>query len=80
MVLRGDERRGSLRKAWGSRQTGDEPEIPELACTEYIGALRPTQGTETSKYLVEKKEKSIPSVAASESGRAQTEEVSSSGL
>jgi len=31
-----------------------------------------TQGTETSKYLVEKKEKSIPSVAASERGTAQT--------
>ena len=44
-------------------------------CTE--GALsavrrKQTQGTETSKYLEEKKEKSIPSVAASESGRAQT--------
>jgi hypothetical protein len=80
LVLRGDERRGSLRKAWGSRQTGDEPKIPELACNEYIVASRPTQGTETSKYLVEKKEKSIPLVAASESGRAQTGEVSSPGL
>ena len=31
-----------------------------------------TQGTETSQYLEEKKEKSIPSVAASEHGGAQT--------
>ena len=31
-----------------------------------------TQGTETSKYLEEKKEKSIPLVAASEKGGAQT--------
>ena len=34
----GDEGRGSLRKARGSRQTGDDPEIPELACSEYIAA------------------------------------------
>ena len=31
-----------------------------------------TQGTETSKYLKENKETSIPSVAASEIGTAQT--------
>ena len=31
-----------------------------------------TQGTETSHYLEEEKEKSIPSVAASERGTAQT--------
>ena len=31
-----------------------------------------TQGTETSKYLQEKKENSIPRVVASEIGRAQT--------
>ena len=31
-----------------------------------------TQGTETSQYLEEKKETSIPVVAASERGRAQT--------
>ena len=32
----------------------------------------PTQGTETSKYLEEKKSNEIPKVAASEMGRAQT--------
>ena len=31
-----------------------------------------TQGTETSQYLQEKKENSIPRVVASEIGRAQT--------
>ena len=39
---------------------------------EYIAVMRVTQRTETSKYLEEKKEKSIPVVAASEVGRAQT--------
>ena len=33
-----------------------------------------TRGSETSKYPEEKKEKSIPKVAASEIGRAQTGE------
>ena len=33
-----------------------------------------TRGTETSKYPEEKKERSIPKVAASEIGRAQTRE------
>jgi hypothetical protein len=32
----GDEGRGSLRKARGSRQTDDDPEIPELAYGEFI--------------------------------------------
>ena len=34
--------------------------------------MEATEGTETSKYLEEKKAKAIPSVAASESGGAQT--------
>ena len=37
-----------------------------------IGIRRQTQGTETSKYLEEEKEKSISLVAASEKERAQT--------
>ena len=40
------------------------------AACEYIACERPTQGTETSKYLEEKKAIAIPSVAASERGRA----------
>ena len=38
-----------------------------------IGPAEATRGTETSKYPEEKKEKSIPQVAASERGGAQTE-------
>ena len=39
-----------------------------------------TRGTETSKYPEEKKEKSIPVVAASEEGRAQTGSLRTSGV
>ena len=46
-----------------------EPLVP---VTESIGHVEGTQGTETSKYLEENKEKSIPPVAASEKGIAQT--------
>ena len=35
--------------------------------------MKETQGTETSKYLEEKKATSISQVAASEMGKAQTE-------
>lgn len=38
-----------------------------------------TQGTETSQYLKEEKEKSSPPVAASEQGSAQTETLASRG-
>ena len=44
----------------------------QLSYSEYIAVWGETQGTETSKYLEEKKEKSIPLVAASEKGLAQT--------
>jgi len=37
---------------------------------EYIGRWGQTEGTETSQYLVEEKANAIPSVAASERGRA----------
>ncbi|GGL95599.1 hypothetical protein GCM10010840_37050 [Deinococcus aerolatus] len=38
-----------------------------------------TRGTETSQYPQEKKETSIPSVAASEPGRAQTRKLACGG-
>ncbi len=41
-------------------------------CTEYIGVRRETQGTETSKYLKEKKTKVISQVVASEREAGQT--------
>ena len=47
---------------------------------EYIVYRRNTKGTETSKYLQEKKEISIPKVVASEIGRAQTRSRNTSGV
>ena len=38
--------------------------------TEFIGQVERTQGTETSKYLKEKKSTEIPRVVASEMGAA----------
>ena len=43
---------------------------------ESIVYVKVTLGTETSKYQEEKKETSIPKVAASEMGRAQTRDLS----
>ncbi len=45
---------------------------PVLPAGECIAGVALTQGTETSKYLEEEKEKSISSVAASESETGQT--------
>ena len=39
-----------------------------------------TRGTETSKYPEEKKERSIPAVAASEEGRGQTDSLRTAGV
>ena len=39
---------------------------------EFIGARKRTQGTETSKYLVERTSTETPLVVASERGSAQT--------
>ena len=39
---------------------------------EYIGSTGRTEGSEPSQYLEEEKSSEIPSVAASERGRAQT--------
>ena len=41
--------------------------------------MKGTQGTETSKYLEEKKTIVIPKVVASEIGEAQTEDIMFSG-
>jgi hypothetical protein len=46
----------------------------EIKCgsfpAEYIGRVKRTQGTETSKYLEEQKSTEIPQVVASERGAA----------
>ena len=77
MAITGDEGRCSLRKASGSWQTSFDPEMSEwgnpparVSLTEYIGQWKRTEGTETSKYLEEKKSTEIPPVVASERGRA----------
>jgi hypothetical protein len=78
----GDQRR---RRTWtaakssGEPLTGFDPEISEWgnprrdylpSHTEYIGVRKPSQGTETSKYLDERKSKETPLVVASERGSA----------
>jgi len=81
LALEGDEGRGKLRKVSGSRKQALIRESPNGATlpvedwelpSEYIGWLERTRGSETSQYPEEEKENSIPSVVASESGRAQT--------
>ncbi len=47
---------------------------------EQIGAYERTEGSETSQYLEEKKENSIPPVVASERGRGQTVRGNSAGV
>ena len=59
-------RSGNIRM-WEHRQSN-----VYLSQSEYIALERATQGTETSKYLEEKKEKSITLVVASEKVEAQT--------
>ena len=76
----GDEGRGRLRYASGSRQTGYDPGISEWGnparvmsshpIAEYIGFWKRTRGSETSQYPKEEKSREIPSVAVSERGRA----------
>ena len=85
LVSRGDEGRGRLRKVRGRSLAFVNPEVsewgnpspagnrPASSMAECIGHEKPTQGTETSKYLQERKSTETPSVAASESGIAQTD-------
>ena len=74
-ALRGDEGRDKLRKVAGigtynlirKYPNGETHYIEDI-----VSARKQTQGTETSKYLEEKKTKVIPLVVASERGVAQT--------
>jgi hypothetical protein len=50
------------------------------SCAEFIGAAKRTRGSETSQYPLEEKSIEIPSVAASERGRAQTRRSDTSGV
>ena len=83
LAARGDEGRRSLRKAPVSGQARDDPEMSEWGNPAHMCVTlkrEPTQGTETSKYLQERKSNETPSVAASERGRAQTVPGSWSGV
>ena len=84
LASRGDEGRGRLRKAQGSSQTYFDPGMSEWGNPAEANLCHPlrrrlTQGTDTSKYLQERKSTETPLVAASEKGSAQTE-ASASGL
>ncbi len=47
---------------------------------EFIGCVEGTRGSETSQYPLEEKSIEIPSVAASERGRAQTSGSNTAGV
>ena len=70
-VVSCDKLRGAAHKRYIRRFPNGTTQYTEGVLSE----RKPTQGTETSKYLEEKKTKVIPSVAASESGIAQTKEL-----
>src|SRR5690242_20781462 len=63
--LRGAGKRALIRRCLNGETRRSNP--PSLL-PECIGQVERTRGTETSQYPQEKKETSIPSVAASESG------------
>ena len=74
-VVSCDKLRGAAKQALIRRFPNGETQLEvmlQYRMTEYIGHTRRTGGTETSKYPQEKKTIEIPSVAASERGRAQT--------
>ena len=80
MAPRAEEGRDKLRKATGKskylairRYPNEETQVRRKLTNQHISKVvceKGTQGTETSKYLQEKKENSIPRVVASEIGRA----------
>jgi hypothetical protein len=85
LAQRGEEGRGKLRKASGSRKQALIRGYPNGATrqgytlsspSECIARRKRTGGSEPSQYPQEEKTRVIPSVAASERGRAQTGRVS----
>jgi hypothetical protein len=79
LAQEGEEGRGKLRKASGSRKQasirgypngGTRPGKTWSRLSEQIGQHERTQGSEPSQYLEEKKTRVIPRVAASEMGGA----------
>ena len=51
---------------------GETHRTRAVSASEYIGCVKRTRGTETSKYPEEKKSTEIPLVAASERGPAES--------
>jgi hypothetical protein len=75
LALLGDEGRDKLRKAAGTGTYGLIRRYPNgetRGIEDTPSERRHTWGTETSKYPQEKKTNVIPSVVASERGKAQT--------
>ena len=74
LAFRSDEGRGYRRNASGSWKQATIRRSPneetQRLLIEYIDKKERTQGIETSQYLEEKKVKTIPLVAASETGTA----------
>ena len=79
MAVRGDERRGSLRKASGSRQTDFDPEMSEwgnpaiirwLSYAEYIGVRGEPGELKHLSTLRKRNQPRFPLVVASERGLA----------
>ena len=70
----GEEGRGKLRKAWGSRTQAMSPRWPNGEtrhdASHVTAQAEQTWGTETSHYPEEEKSNEMPEVAASETGRA----------
>ena len=54
-------------RGYPNGETHDECRV---SAAEFIGVTKPTQGSETSQYLKEKKATEIPPVVASEKGTA----------
>ena len=79
MALRGDEGRGTLRKVTGRCEqllirkypNGETHCEHAVSFAEYIGKVKQTRGTETSKYPEERTSIETPLVVASERGLGQ---------
>ena len=77
LAIRGEEGRGTLRKVMGRWEQSVIREYPNGGTHRAIGIInwihrlmKRTQGTETSKYLKERKSNETPRVVASEIGPA----------
>ena len=78
LAIRGEEGRGTLRKVMGRWEQSVIREYPNGGTHRVIGIInwihrlmKRTQGTETSKYLKERKSNETPRVVASEIGQAK---------